>query len=58
MKSKAPKLATLTPAEDKAWVKAFCFYLQDHSVTEADRLTWRDLVKEFPRLRQYDGAKP
>ena len=53
------RLATLNPYEDKCWVFAFCYYM-DRGKTElqADKLAWRDLREEFPRLRKYDGCKP
>lgn len=53
------RLATLSPYEDKCWVFAFN-YFRDRGKTErqADKLAWRDLQLEFPRLRDYDGCKP
>ncbi len=53
------KLTMLTPFEDHCWVFAFCYYLgEGKSDEEADRLTWRDLQMEFPRLRGFDGCLP
>jgi hypothetical protein len=53
------KLATLTPYEDKCWVFAFCFYLDEgRSDAQADRLAWGELQLEFPRLRRYQGCNP
>lgn len=54
------KLATLTPAEEKAWQHAFGHHL-DVSKQGQDRAAaraWRDLQREFPRLRKYDGCRP
>ena len=51
------KLTMLTAAEDKAWVWAFCYYLdRTKSEDRADALAWRDLKMEFPRLRGFDGC--
>jgi hypothetical protein len=53
------RLATLTAEENAAWEFAFNEYLgagQDE--IEADRQAWKDLQAEFPRLREYDGARP
>jgi hypothetical protein len=56
---RARRLATLTAYEDHCWVFAFCFYLDDGKADlAADRLAWRDMCLEFPRLRKYDGCKP
>jgi hypothetical protein len=58
-KKNAKKLATLTPEEDKAWVFAFNYYLEEGKTeNQADKMAWRDLKKEFPRLREFDGCKP
>lgn len=53
----AEGIATLSPYEDKCWVFAFNYYL-DRGKTEpqADKLAWRDLQLEFPRLRGYEGV--
>ncbi len=57
--SRARRLATLTPFEDKCWIFAFCYYLdQRKGERESDRLAWRDLRLEFPRLRRYEGCRP
>ena len=52
------RLATLTPEEDKAWVFAFTFYL-DQGMTdeETDRKAWADLQEAFPRLKAFDGVE-
>lgn len=52
--------AKLTPFEDHCWVWYFCYYVVDEGKTdmEADRLTWRDMLSEFPRLRFYEGCEP
>ena len=50
--------ATLTPAENKAWVKAFQFYCDDNmSIEDADAMAWEDLCEQYPRLKKYDGVK-
>jgi len=57
--AKDRKRAKLTPHEDHCWVFAFCFYLGEGcSDLKADRLAWRDMCLEFPRLRNYDGCLP
>jgi len=51
--------AKLTPWEDHCWVFAFCYYLDEGKTDgQADRLAWRDMLSEFPRLRFYDGCEP
>ena len=51
-------LATLSPYEDKSWVFAFNYYLdRGKSQRDADKLAWRDMQLEFPRLRECDGCK-
>jgi hypothetical protein len=55
---KSKRLAKLTPLEDKSWVSAFCYYLDDgKSDGVADRLAWKDMLSEFPRLRFYNGCE-
>jgi hypothetical protein len=50
--------AQLTPEEKHAWERAFSFHLDaGNSDAVADRLAWRDLKKEFPRLNKFSGAK-
>jgi hypothetical protein len=50
--------ATLTPEEDRAWTKAFQFHVDEgKSDAQADRLAWRDVKAEFPRLKKFSGAK-
>ena len=52
------KVATLSPYEDKCWVFAFCFYLDEGKTDpQADELAWRDMQLEFPRLGKYHGCK-
>jgi hypothetical protein len=52
------KLAKLTPLEEKAWESAFRFHrVARKSETRAANAAWRDLQREFPRLRRYDGAR-
>ena len=59
MAKRRKKLARLSPQEDRSWVIAFCYYVDDGcSDLKADRLAWRDVCDEFPRLRGYDGCLP
>ena len=59
MKTKAKRLATLKPAENKAWIDAFNQYLgTGYSSHGADRNAWREIQEQFPRLKKYDGCKP
>ena len=52
------KTTHLTPEEDKAWVHAFCYYLDNgYSKEKADKYAWLDLQKEFPRLKEFDGCQ-
>lgn len=53
------KRAKLTPEEDKAWTQKFIFYI-DEGKTElqADKQAWKEMVEEFPRLKNFDGAMP
>lgn len=53
------KIAKLTAVENKAWNKAFGFYIESmsYSNAEADRQAWKDLQIEFPRLKKYDDCK-
>jgi hypothetical protein len=51
------KLAKLTVTEEKAWESAFRFHsVAGKSDNRAANAAWKDLQKEFPRLRKYDGA--
>jgi hypothetical protein len=53
------KLALMSSHENKCWVFAFCYWLDLRKTDqEADRLAWRDVQLEFPRLRKYYGCKP
>jgi hypothetical protein len=52
------KLATLAAEEEKTWEAAFRFHYASKTETRAANAAWRDLQREFPRLRKYDGAKP
>jgi hypothetical protein len=52
------RLAKLTPREDRCWVFAFSYYLDEgRTEARADKLAWRDLRDEFPRLKQYYACK-
>ena len=54
------KLAKLTFAENKAWEFAFCYHLDSgkQGQNEAARRAWRDIQREFPRLRKFAGCRP
>lgn len=54
------RYARLTPWEDHCWVWYFGHYVAEEgkSDSEADRLAWRDMLSEFPRLRFHDGCEP
>ena len=53
------KLARLNGAESSAWLKAFQYHVDAGcGQARADRRAWRDIRKEFPRLKKYDGARP
>lgn len=54
--SSTSKKATLTAEEDKAWVNIFEYYINEgKSDTQADKLAWKDLQEQFPRLKNYSG---
>ncbi len=56
MKNK--RIAKLNPKENHAWEFAFCFHLEDgNSDAKADRLAWKDLQADFPRLKKYQGCR-
>ena len=59
MKKRKRRRAKLTPWEDHCWVFAFCYHkdTSKQGDLEADRRTWRDMCKEFPRLLKYDGCR-
>jgi len=51
------RIATLNAQENHAWEFAFCFHLDDGKADlQADKLAWRDLRSEFPRLTKYKGC--
>ena len=53
------KLAKLTPEEDRIWTKYITFYIDDGWTDEkADKKAWEDLITEFPRLKEFQGALP
>ena len=48
----------LTSEENHAWEFAFSFYLEKRKTDfRADRLAWRDLRLEFPRLKKHNGCR-
>jgi hypothetical protein len=56
---KNKRLATFTEDEDTFWANAFENYMNNsNSEYEADEKAWQDTVKQVPRLKNYDGAKP
>jgi hypothetical protein len=52
------QIAKLTSKENYAWEFASCFY-RDGCKTDwqADKLAWRDLILEFPRLKKFLGCR-
>jgi hypothetical protein len=59
LKNQTKKRARLSAREDKQWVHYFCYYLDEYKVdSQADKLAWRDMLLEFPRLRKYHGCLP
>ena len=49
------KICKLTKEQNRIWVKAFQFYKdKDYSDLKADKLAFRSLIKEFPKLRKCD----
>ena len=52
------KLAQLTTEEERARERALDFYRYiGKSEVDADRLSWADIQKGFPRLKGYESAK-
>jgi hypothetical protein len=59
LKNQNMKRARLSVREDKQWVHYFCYYLnEDKTDSQADKLAWRDMLLEFPRLRKFQGCLP
>ena len=57
--NQSKKRAKLSVREDRQWVHYFCYYLLEGKTdSQADKLAWRDMLLEFPRLRSYDGCLP
>jgi len=51
------RIAKLTAKENHAWEFAFCFYRENCKTDlQADKLAWRDLQLEFPRLKKFVGC--
>lgn len=51
--------ALLTPEEDKAWVYAFNYWLDEGDTEEeADIHAWEEMQQVFPRLAEFDGCLP
>ncbi|MGB8800691.1 MAG: hypothetical protein WCC97_08390 [Candidatus Acidiferrales bacterium] len=58
MARKPRKLAVLTVPEEKVWQSAFEYYVNEGlKDDEADSLAWRDVQREFSRLRAFDGCE-
>jgi hypothetical protein len=58
MMSKKQKIAVLTPDEKKALELAIQFHGNtDKGIIAADRAAWRDVCREFPRLKKFDGGR-
>lgn len=56
MKNK--RIAKLNPKENHSWEFAFCFYKDDGKTDlQADKLAWRDMQLEFPRLKSFEGCR-
>lgn len=55
-----PKLATLTKAEAVEYASGFEFYMNNvrKDTKRADGYAWRAIVRTFPRLAAYKGARP
>jgi hypothetical protein len=53
-------LAQLTVEEEKVWQQAFGYHLDSgkQGQDRAGARAWRDVQKEFPRLKDYRGALP
>jgi hypothetical protein len=57
MKKNFKRTTKLNPQEDHAWEFAFSFHLDDGKTDrQADKLAWRDLILEFPRLKAFDAC--
>jgi hypothetical protein len=58
MKSNPKRIVTLNAQESHAWEFAFCFHLDAGKTDlQADKLAWRDVRLEFPRLLQFDACR-
>lgn len=58
MKIANQKITTLTNAEDKAYCKAFSYYKdKGNTDSQADKNAAKDLIKEFPRLKNFTKWK-
>jgi hypothetical protein len=54
-----PNTAMLTPEEDSAWNHAWEYYVnQGYDDNTAGQMAWKDIQQQFPRLREYQGARP
>jgi hypothetical protein len=55
---KRKRIAKLTDEENYAWEFAFCFHREQcRTDLQADKLAWRDLRLEFPRLENFNGCR-
>jgi hypothetical protein len=58
MKTTPKRITTLNAQENHAWEFGFTFHLdQGNADSMADKLAWRDLVSEFPRLNNFVGCR-
>lgn len=57
---KRRKLARLNAAEEKFWQTAFAYHQEvgKQGQERAAARAWRDLQRDFPRLRKYQGCLP
>jgi hypothetical protein len=58
MKKKNNKICKLNQKEDKIWINAFGYYKdKGYSDKKADKETFKDLIKESPRLKKCKKIK-
>lgn len=58
MVKKKIKICKLTKKQNKIWISAFSFYLDEgKNQSQADKLAFKDLIKEFPKLKKCDKIK-
>jgi hypothetical protein len=58
MKTGSKRITTLSAEENHAWEFAFALYVNEgHPDSKADQFAWRDIVLEFPRLKEFSGCR-